>query len=57
MKKMSAEQVQSALVFFWNLGKRVVRRLCHHVFDGTAEGNEDAIATESLLQKSGDMVW
>ena len=52
MKKMAAEQVQSALVFFCNLGKRIVNDFAI-VFDGEAEGNESAIASESFAEKWG----
>jgi hypothetical protein len=52
MKKMSAEQVQSALVFFWIFVARVIEDFAI-VFDGSADGNEEAIATESFAEKWG----
>ena len=42
---MSAEQVQSALVFFLAFRERIVNDFAI-IFDGTAEGNEDAIMSE-----------
>ena len=52
MKQMSAEQVQSALVFFLSFRERVVADFAI-VFDGAAEGNESAIASESFAEKWG----
>ena len=52
MKKMAAEQVQSALVFFLSFRQRIVNDFAI-IFDGTAEGNEGAVATESFAEKWG----
>ena len=52
MKKMSAEQVQSALVFFYHLGKELLRTLPSYLMERTQEIVEE-LKTE-VLQKSGD---
>ena len=50
MKKMSAIQVQSALVFFLSFREGICRDFAI-IFDNSAEGNDDAIATESFADK------
>ena len=40
MKKMSAEQVQSAMVFFWNLGKELLKTLPLFLTDKLKEMNQ-----------------
>jgi hypothetical protein len=52
MKQMSAEQVQSALVFFLSFREGVLRDYAI-IFNGEAEGNQDAIATEDFASKWG----
>jgi hypothetical protein len=50
MRKMSATQVHSALVFFLSFQQRIVNDFAI-IFDGSASGNEDAIASESFADK------
>ena len=52
MKKMSASQVQSALVFFWNFVKRTIDRFAI-VFDAENESNDNAIASNDFAEKWG----
>ena len=52
MKKMSAQQVQSALVFFNTLGKELSQILPSYLME-RLNGNADAIATESFAEKWG----
>ena len=52
MKLMSAEQVQSALFFFLQFREGIVRDFAI-IFDGAAEGNEDAIASNDFASKWG----
>ena len=51
MKKMSAEQVQSALVFFYHLGKELLRTLPSYLMERTQEIVEEL--KEKTLEKSG----
>ena len=51
MKKMSAEQVQSALVFFWNLGKELSKILQLYLMERLKEMNLQL--PQNHLQKSG----
>ena len=51
MKKMSAEQVQSALVFFYNLGKKSLMTLPSFLAQQMKEMNQQL--PPNLLQKSG----
>jgi hypothetical protein len=50
MRKMSATQVHSALVFFVSFQQRIVNDYAI-IFDRSASGNEDAIASESFADK------
>ena len=50
MRKMSATQVHSALVFFLSFRQRIVNDFAI-IFDRSASGNEDAIASESFADK------
>jgi hypothetical protein len=52
MRKMSATQVHSALVFFYHFSN-VLLTTYAIIFDGSASGNEDAIASESHSEKWG----
>jgi hypothetical protein len=52
MKKMSAEQVQSALVFFWHFAKELSEILPSYLMERTQEIVEE-LQTE-ILQKDGD---
>ena len=52
MKKMSAEQVQSALVFFYHLGKELLMTLPSYLMERTQEIVEEL--KEKTLEKSGD---
>ena len=52
MKKMSAEQVQSALVFFYHLGKGLLRTLPSVLMHQMKEMNQ--LLPQSPSQKSGD---
>ena len=53
MKQMSAEQVQSLpLVFFLHFREGIIRDYAI-IFDGAAEGNEDAIASNDFASKWG----
>ena len=52
MKKMSAEQVQSVLVFFYHLGNELLRTLPSYLMERTQEIVEE-LKTE-VLQKNGD---
>ena len=52
MQKMSAEQVQSALVFFWHLGKELSLILPSYLMDRLKEMNQQLQQNPS--QKSGD---
>ena len=52
MKKMSAEQVQSALVFFYHLGKGLLRTLPSVLMGQLKEMNQ--LLPQSPLPKSGD---
>ena len=52
MKKMSAEQVQSALVFFYHLGKGLLRTLPSVLMGQLKEMNQ--LLPQSPSQKSGD---
>jgi hypothetical protein len=52
MKKMSAEQVQSALVFFWNLGTELLKILPSFLLEQTQKIAEQ-LQTE-ISQKNGD---
>ena len=52
MKQMSAEQVQSALVFFWHLGKELSLILPSYLMDRLKEMNQQLHQNPS--QKSGD---
>ena len=52
MKKMSAEQVQSALVFFWHFVKELSEILPSYLMERTQEIVEE-LQTE-ILQKDGD---
>ena len=54
MKKMSAEQVQSALVFFWNLGSVLLTTLPSFLMERLKEMKMQS--QQSLLQKSGDIL-
>lgn len=54
MKKMSAEQVQSALVFFWNLGKELLRILELYLTSRLMETSKQYL--QSPLRKSGDIL-
>jgi hypothetical protein len=49
---MSATQVHSALVFFYHFGS-VLLTTYAIIFDRSASGNEDAIASESFADKWG----
>ena len=51
MKKMSAEQVQSALVFFYHLGKELSLTLPLYLMDRLKEMNQQL--QQSHSQKSG----
>tara|TARA_R110001599_G_scaffold293581_1_gene497455 strand:+ start:178 stop:819 length:642 start_codon:yes stop_codon:yes gene_type:complete len=51
MRKMSAEQVQSALVFFWHLGKRLSEILPSYLMERLREMNQQL--PQNLLQKNG----
>jgi|TARA_R110002020_G_scaffold51746_2_gene146232 hypothetical protein len=51
MKKMLAEQVQSALVFFYNLGKELLRTFPSFLLERMKEMKEQL--PPNLLQKSG----
>jgi hypothetical protein len=50
MRKMSATQVHSALVFFVSFQQRIQNDYAI-IFDRSASGNEDAIASESFADK------
>tara|TARA_R100000781_G_scaffold13902_1_gene11852 strand:+ start:470 stop:1111 length:642 start_codon:yes stop_codon:yes gene_type:complete len=52
MKQMSAEQVQSALVFFWHLGKELSLILPSYLMERLKEMNQQLPQNPS--QKSGD---
>jgi len=52
MKKMSAEQVQNALVFFYHLGKELLMTLPSYLMERTQEIVEEL--KKEVLQKSGD---
>ena len=52
MKKMAAEQVQSALVFFWNLGKELSKTLPSFLMGRLREMNQQL--QQNPLPKSGD---
>ena len=52
MKQMSAEQVQSALVFFWHLGKELSLILPSYLMERLKEMNQQL--PQNLSQKSGD---
>ena len=52
MKKMSAEQVQSALVFFYHLGKGLLTTLPSVLMDQLKEMNQ--LLQQNPLPKSGD---
>jgi hypothetical protein len=51
-KKMAAEQVQSALVFFYNLGKELLKILPLYLMETRKETMIPLV--QSLLQKNGD---
>jgi hypothetical protein len=51
MKKMSAEQVQSALLFFYHLGRELLRTLPSYLMERLKEMKEQL--PTSLLQKGG----
>jgi hypothetical protein len=51
MRKMSAEQVQSALVFFWHLGKRLSEILPSYLMERLREMNQQL--PQNLLPKNG----
>jgi len=51
MKKMSAEQVQSALVFFYHLGKELLMTLPSYLMERTQEIVEEL--KEKTLEKNG----
>ena len=55
MKKMSAEQVQSALVFFWLLGKESLRTLPSYLLERSQEIVEQ-LKTEVLPKNGGGLV-
>ena len=50
MRKMSATQVHSALFFFVSFQQSIIKNY-GIIFDTTASGNEDAIASESFADK------
>ena len=52
MKKMSADQVQSALVFFWTLGKEFTKILPSYLMDRMKEMKLQL--QQNHLQKNGD---
>ena len=52
MRKMSAEQVQSALVFFWHLGKRLSEILPSYLMERLREMNQQL--PQNPLPKNGD---
>ena len=54
MKKMSAEQVQSALVFFWTLGKELLKILELYLTNRLMETTKQFL--QQPLQKSGDIL-
>jgi len=51
MKKMSGEQVQSALVFFWHLGSELLKILQSFLMERLKEMNQ--LLRQNLSQKSG----